>query len=54
MNLRDELYEFLRHGDDQFKPPDLNLKLDLGIEEHEYLADVISAWMERNYELKKK
>ena len=54
MNVRDHLYKFLREGDDQFKPPGPDLKLELGLEEHEYLASVISAWFERKYELKKK
>lgn len=55
MSVRDDLYDFLRHGDDHTKPPEQDgLRMDLGMREHNYLAKVISAWFERNYELKKK
>jgi len=55
MELREELYKFLRFGDGHTKPPEQDgLRMDLGMREHSYLADVISAWLERNYEIKKK
>ncbi|KKN33960.1 hypothetical protein LCGC14_0798420 [marine sediment metagenome] len=48
MNLEEELFEFLRHGDEDTLPPDhFGLRMDLGKREHEYLAKMIAAWIER-------
>jgi len=55
MSFQEKLYEFLRHGDDHTKPPEqYGLRMDLGMREHQYLAEVISAWAERHYEIREK
>lgn len=41
-----EIYNFLRHGDDEIPPPeDFGLDMDLGEREHAYLAVVIAHWL---------
>ena len=51
------LYEFLRNGDDDLIEPEewpVHLDLELGIEEHKYLAHEIARWLQRNYRLRRK
>ena len=57
MSLEQRLYEFLRNGDDELIEPEewpVRLDLELGIEEHKYLAHEISRWLQRNYRLRRK
>jgi len=50
MNLKDEIYHFLREGDDFTPSPEsMGLTMELGTEEHFYLAECIAGFIERNY-----
>jgi len=49
--LEQRLYDFLRHGDDKMIRPEdwpVRLSMELGEDEHEYLAHEIAAWLRRD------
>ena len=57
MTLEERLYEFLRNGDEHLIQPEewpVRLDLELGKEEHKYLAHEIARWLYRNYRVRRK
>jgi hypothetical protein len=48
VSLEEDLYEFLRYGDEYLEDPELyGLNIDLGPREHAFLAKQIADWIER-------
>ena len=55
MSLQEAIFKFLREGDDHTpSPEDLGLQMELGEKEHAYLARVLTAFIERNYDITRK